>query len=189
MTKQDLRKTLRAARHTHVDALPDAVRALVFHRPPAPFLQMIPPGAAIGLYRANPHEAPTASYAKFLFEAGHELGLPRFAESTSPMEFARFTDPFEESDLETGPFDLLQPVAEAEAITPAVIVVPLIGFTARGERLGQGGGHYDRWLADHPDGIAVGLGWDCQLVDQLPTEPHDRSLSAIITPTRIYGPF
>ena len=35
----------------------------------------------------------------------------------------------------------------------------------------------------------LGLAWDTQLVDELPIEPHDVPLSAIVTPTRIYGPF
>jgi 5,10-methenyltetrahydrofolate synthetase len=64
--------------------------------------------------------------------------------------------------------------------------VPLVGFTADGQRLGQGGGHYDRWLAAHPDTVAIGLAWDMQLADELPTEPHDRPLAAVVTPTRIY---
>ena len=37
--------------------------------------------------------------------------------------------------------------------------------------------------------LAIGLAWDCQLVDDLPTEPHDCPLNAVITPTRLYGPF
>jgi 5-formyltetrahydrofolate cyclo-ligase len=63
----------------------------------------------------------------------------------------------------------------------------LLGFTRDGHRLGQGGGHYDRWLASHPQVVALGLGWDCQLLDNLPLEPHDCALRAIVTPTRIYG--
>jgi len=35
--------------------------------------------------------------------------------------------------------------------------------------------------------VALGLGWDCQLLDNLPLEPHDHPLRAVITPTRIYG--
>jgi 5-formyltetrahydrofolate cyclo-ligase len=62
-----------------------------------------------------------------------------------------------------------------------------VGFTASGARLGQGGGHYDRWLAEHPGTLAVGLAWDAQLCDTLPTEPHDAPLAAVVTPTRIYG--
>lgn len=70
-----------------------------------------------------------------------------------------------------------------------MLFVPLVGFTAEGARLGQGGGHYDRWLADHPDTTAIGLAWDGQRVDDLPTEAHDIPLAAVVTPTRIYGPF
>ena len=187
--KDDLRKALRAARREHVEALPDSVRGLVFHRPPAPLLDLVPLGAIVGLYRANAHEAPAASYARFFFERGHELALPRFASRESQMDFARFADPFDEEDLEPGPFGLLQPFADAPSLTPDVLIVPLLGFTAQGVRLGQGGGHYDRWLADHPATMAIGLAWDCQSVEDLPVEPHDRPLAAVVTSTRIYGPF
>ena len=64
-----------------------------------------------------------------------------------------------------------------------------MGFTAQGKRLGQGGGHYDRWLASRPATLRIGLAWDAQLVEELPVEPHDMALNAIVTPTRLYGPF
>ena len=189
VTKSDLRKSLRAARRAHVEALPDSMRTLMFMRPPAPLMDMIPEGAAIGFYRAGSYEAPTASYARSFFEQGRTLALPRFAHEDAPMEFARFTAPFNESDLEEGPFGILQPEADAPAMQPQVLFVPLVGCTAQGARLGQGGGHYDRWLTEHPGTVAIGLAWDCQLVDHLPTEPHDARLTAVVTPTRIYGPF
>ena len=188
-TKQALRKALRAERRRHVAALPDATRALLFRVPPAPLAALVPNGATIGLYRANPHEAPTASYARHFGELGHTLALPRFAHREAAMEFALHTDPFGESDLEVGPYGLMQPLADAMAITPDVLFVPLLGFTADGHRLGQGGGHYDRWLAAHPGVPAIGMAWDCQLVDDLPHEEHDRPMSAVVTPTRLYGPF
>ncbi len=188
-TKAALRQALRAARRRHVAALPDATRALLFRVPPAPLAALIPDGATIGLYRAGPNEAPAAAYARHFLERGNTIALPRFADRDAPMEFALHTDPFEESDLEAGPFGLLQPLAQAEAAVPDVVIAPLIGFTADGHRLGQGGGHYDRWLAAHPDAIAIGLAWDAQLVEELPHEPHDRTLAAVVTPTRLYGPF
>ena len=189
LTKDDLRKTLRARRRDTVAALPDSIRGLVFHRPPAPLLELVPEGAVIGLYRANAFEAPAGSYAKFFLERGHELALPRFAHREAAMEFARFSDPFDEEDLEVGPFGLLQPFADAPVLTPDVLFVPLVGFTESGHRLGQGGGHYDRWLGANPDATPIGLAWDCQSVDILPLEDHDRPLSAVVTPTRFYGPF
>ena len=188
-TKAALRRALRAERHRHVAALPDATRALLFRVPPAPLRPLVAPGAAIGLYRAGPHEAPAGGYARYFHQEGHPIALPRFASREAPMEFALHTDPFGESDLETGPFGLLQPLAEAESVVPEVLIVPLIGFTADGRRLGQGGGHYDRWLEAHPGNTAIGLAWDMQLIEDLPHEPHDRALAAVVTPTRLYGPF
>ena len=189
MTKDELRKKLRKARRDTVAALPQSMRGLVFHRPPAPLLDMVPEGAVVGLYRTGPFEAPAASYARFFLERGHELALPRFASRTAAMEFARFSDPYDEEDLEVGPFGILQPFADAPAMVPDVVFVPLVGFTETGLRLGQGGGHYDRWLADHPDVAPIGLAWDSQKVDLLPLEEHDRPLRAVVTPTRIFGPF
>ena len=188
MTKDELRKQLLSARRDHVAALPDSMRALVFHRPPGPLLDMVPEGAVIGLYRANPFEAPAASYAKFFLDRGHEIALPRFASRNAPMEFARHSDPFDEEDLEVGPYGLLQPFPDAPVLDPEVLFVPLVGFTAEGQRLGQGGGHYDRWLADRPGATPIGLAWDCQLAEELPVEEHDQLLRAIVTPTRLYGP-
>ena len=170
-------------------ALPDSMRSLVFHRPPAPLLDLIPDGSVVGLYRADPFEAPATAYAKFFLDRGHEVALPRFATRNSAMEFARHSDPFDEEDLEVGPFGLLQPFAEAPALDPQVLFVPLVGFTDSGDRLGQGGGHYDRWLENRENVTTIGLAWDCQLAEGLPTEPHDQRLDAVVTPTRIYGPF
>lgn len=187
--KAELRKTLRAARREHVAAQSPSIRSLLFNRPPAPLLDLIDAGAIIGLYRATDNEAPTASYAKFFYERGHRIALPRFATSQSAMIFAEFTDPFGESDLVDGAFGMKQPDVSAEALVPDVLFVPLIGFTARGNRLGQGGGHYDRWLAGHDGKTAIGLAWDVQLVEDLPEERHDHPLTAVVTPTRLYGPF
>jgi 5-formyltetrahydrofolate cyclo-ligase len=186
-TKSELRKTLRAARKAHVEALPDHIRGLLFHRPPAPLLARIPQEAVIGVYHAGPWEAPAAAYARFFHEAGHTIALPHFAHPTAPMTFAHHSDPYTQDDLEVGPFGILQPAAVAEALIPDVLFVPLVGFTPSLDRLGQGGGHYDRWLAEHPPLLAIGLAWDAQTRDTLPTEPHDKALDAVVTPTRIYG--
>ncbi len=186
-SKSDLRNVLRKARREHVAAQPDSIRALLFHRPPAPLLKRIGPDATVGLYHANEHEAPAHGYAKFFHEAGHTIALPHFADEQSPMAFRQHTDPFGESDLADGPFGLRQPSSDASEVKPDLLFVPLIGFTPEGDRLGQGGGHYDRWLAEHPGRMTIGLAWDVQLCETLPTEPHDIALDAIVTPTRIYG--
>lgn len=186
-SKAELRQQLKAARKAHVAALPETILGLLFRQPPAPLLKQIPEGATIGLYRATPVEAPASRYAAHFLEAGHRIALPRFADRAGAMEFAVWSDPFGDSDLEPGPYGLLQPGPEADTVVPEVLFVPLVGFTADCQRLGQGGGHYDRWLADQPDTLTIGLAWDCQLCDSLPLEPHDVPLRAVVTPTRLYG--
>ena len=105
------------------------------------------------------------------------------------MEFADHSDPFGQSDLVAAPFGEKQPVNNAETVEPDILFIPLLGFTTDGARLGQGGGHYDRWLAAHPGKTKVGLAWDVQCVDSIPDEAHDQRLDAVVTPTRLYGPF
>lgn len=63
-----------------------------------------------------------------------------------------------------------------------LVVLPLIGFDARGFRLGSGGGYYDRWLAtQRPRPYCVGYGYALQEVESLPTEPWDQGLDAVCT--------
>ena len=183
--KQALRKQLKAARCAAVEALPASMSGLVFRHPPAPLLAKIPVGATIGLYHATPHEAPTTAYAQWFHERGFPLALPWFAQRGAAMRFRLWTDPYADL-LVPDPYGALQPAANAGEVIPEVVFVPLVGFTAQGERLGQGGGHYDRWLEANRSALAIGLAWDCQMVETLPCEAHDRQLAAVVTPTRLY---
>ena len=66
---------------------------------------------------------------------------------------------------------------------PDVVVVPCVGFTSGGHRLGYGGGYYDRWLAAHRHVVAVGVAWSFAEID-LPSfaaQGHDVTLACIVT--------
>ncbi len=184
--KSALRKRLRSLRQDHVSALPDSMRALMFRRPPSSAVARLGEQATIGLYSAVSAEAPTLAYARWFHENGHPLALPWFADRAAGMTFRTWPDPYDDEGFETGPFGHIQPRSENAPVVPDAVIVPLIGFTAQCDRIGQGMGHYDRWLATNPDALAIGLAWDCQLVDALPLEPHDRKLHMIVTPTRAY---
>jgi 5-formyltetrahydrofolate cyclo-ligase len=79
--------------------------------------------------------------------------------------------------------------AEAEALPAeamSMIVLPLVGFDPTGQRLGMGGGWYDRTLAFRRDAVApppwlVGVGFAMQKLDALPAEPWDVPLDAVCT--------
>jgi len=184
--KAALRRTYRQARAEHVETLPAGLRALMLSRPPAPLVEMMPEGMAVGIYHPSGSEASTLGWARWLAENGRRVALPWFASRGAPMEFRIWDNPWDEDLLKPGPWRALQPLRSSETVIPGLVVVPLLAFTGDGHRLGQGGGHYDRWLAAHPQVPAIGLAWDCQVAEDLPVEPHDRALAAVVTPTRIY---
>jgi len=71
------------------------------------------------------------------------------------------------------------------------IILPLVGFDAQGHRLGTGGGYYDRWLAaprTTPRPRYLGYAYALQQVEQIPCEPWDVRLDAIITEKGILWP-
>lgn len=69
-----------------------------------------------------------------------------------------------------------------------VALVPGLVFDVRGNRLGYGRGYFDRLLAMlRPDCLKIGLAFDCQIVEAVPSEAHDRPVDLIVTPTRILG--
>ena len=66
-----------------------------------------------------------------------------------------------------------------------LILIPLLAFDAYGQRLGRGAGYYDRTLATRPQGSCkpylLGLGYACQRMDRLPTDPWDAPLEGVLT--------
>lgn len=91
-------------------------------------------------------------------------------------------------ELERGRFGLSQPtgprlgptaIAEADAV-----VVPALAVDRFGIRLGRGGGYYDRALVHaRPDAVLVTVVFDDERIDELPREPHDRPVTAVVTPS------
>jgi 5-formyltetrahydrofolate cyclo-ligase len=74
------------------------------------------------------------------------------------------------------------PEADVDPAWPDVVIVPGLAFTAAGDRLGQGGGWYDRFLAGaRADCVAIGVCFTEQVVDSLPVEPHDVAMSLVVT--------
>jgi len=82
----------------------------------------------------------------------------------------------------------LLPFGNGLKIAPTLILLPLLAFTPRGDRLGYGGGYYDRTLANlraktRAEGeiFACGVAYAGQEVDTLPTDDHDERLDGILT--------
>ncbi|MCR2834030.1 5-formyltetrahydrofolate cyclo-ligase [Parerythrobacter lacustris] len=184
--KMTLRREMRARRRDFVASLPEQVRGLILSRPPQAVVDRLAGCRTIGFYHPVGDEAPAVGWARWFAEQGHRIALPRFDDAHAPMEFALWTQPWDDSEIEPGPFRAMQPRADTEVVQPDAVIVPLLAFTESGHRLGQGGGHYDRWLEAHGPVTAIGLAWDVQVVDSIPLETHDMRLDGVVTPTRIY---
>ena len=76
------------------------------------------------------------------------------------------------------------PSCDGAVVVPDVVLVPCVGFTTDGHRLGYGGGYFDRWLAQHPDVTSVGVAWaNSEIASaEFAAQPHDQALTLIVTP-------
>lgn len=70
---------------------------------------------------------------------------------------------------------------------PDVVLVPCVGFTREGYRLGYGGGYFDRWLSAHPGVTTIGIAWSAAET-AFPVEAHDRALTLILTERELIAP-
>lgn len=90
--------------------------------------------------------------------------------------------PYEESRLELGSFHIEEPTGN-NTVDPSeieLIVVPAVAYDRKGNRLGRGKGFYDRLLKT-TKATKIGVGYEFQLYDEIPTEPHDVGMDIIIT--------
>lgn len=82
-------------------------------------------------------------------------------------------------------FKILEPIGEAEEIDKeTVMIIPGVAFSENGERVGYGGGYYDRFL-ENKNNKLIALAYECQIYKELPVEEHDIKIPTIITEERI----
>lgn len=157
---------------------PAASLELIQHYPAAQFR-----GKTIGAYWPIKDEFDIGPLMSALMAQGETIALPAILRKHHPLEFRRYAP---ETTLERGPYGTHQPPKSSPALTPHIILMPLLAFTHDGERLGYGGGYYDRTLAElraAHDVFACGVAFAAQEAQSLPTETHDMRLDGILTET------
>jgi 5-formyltetrahydrofolate cyclo-ligase len=112
------------------------------------------------------------------------VGVPVILGAGQALRFRAWTP---QTAMVAGEFGALIP-ASGDWITPQVVIVPLVGFDARGYRLGYGGGFYDRTLeglrAAGP-AVAIGFAFAAQEMAEVPIEDTDQRLDMIVTETGV----
>ena len=134
-------------------------------------------------YRNLSWETGTEELLERLWSSGIQVALPKVLGDTMEFFHVRSTN-----DLSEGAFHILEPKDTCEQIRwpGAPILVPGLAFSRQGNRLGKGGGYYDKFLAKEPDHPTIALAYEFQMTDEVPCEEHDRPVSMIVTESGIY---
>lgn len=143
----------------------------------------------IASYHSFSGEIDTVEINKALRLAGHHMALPVIhPEEKGLMDFYSYEKP---EDLILNRFKIPEPVVSEENLVQPhkleVVIVPLVGFNEKGERLGMGGGYYDRMLKKIScECLTLGLAYDFQLIPEIKSQTWDMPLDEVITPTKHY---
>jgi len=184
--KTSLRAIARQRRRDFVAALDPLAHRLAFKAVPSPLARRISEAQVVALYMAVDDEAPAQRMAAQLLTLGKTVALPRVLDRLGSMDFLAWRP---EDSLVPGPFRTSHPEPGDGPVTPDAIFAPLVGFDRAMNRLGQGGGYYDRAFARFPDALRVGIGWSAQEMDAVPADPWDLPLDIIMTEVElIEGP-
>ncbi len=119
-------------------------------------------------------------------DSGKSLLLPRWNEAQARYDVAQVRCRSE--DLEPGQFGIAEPLARCQVVEPVNIdlaLVPGLAFSPYGERLGRGKGHFDGLLRGAIKATKMGTAFEEQLLEKIPTEPHDERVDWVAMPTRL----
>jgi 5-formyltetrahydrofolate cyclo-ligase len=175
--KTALRLRMRGLRRRLAAEAPDAADRVAELVP----LEQLPPYKAFAIYHPQGSELDPVPLARRLAERGAATLLP-VAETRERALVFRVWSP--NLPLEPDAVGVPAPPRMAGSLSPQLVIAPLLAFDRHGGRLGQGGGHYDRTLANlRANGrvFILGLAYAGQEVEAIPMEPHDQRLDAVLT--------
>lgn len=181
--KQLLRRTVLAGRAD----LPDGVLAAAGQAIARALLGLpsVQGAQVVAAYAALPGELPTWQLIDALVERGATVLLPTL-EAGAALTWRAYAG---QDSLSSGRYGLLEPAPDAAAYPLAaadVVVLPGLCYDGRGNRLGRGGGSYDRAIEDvSVQAVTIGIALDHDVIDVVPVESHDRRVKMIVTPTRV----
>ena len=134
------------------------------------------------VYLSFSSEAPTDGLIERLLEKGYKVCCPRIENGAlCAVEYGE--------DLTLSEFGIREPVGQAYTGKIDVAITPLLAVDGEGNRLGYGGGYYDRYFKNKPQVERMGYCYECQLVKSVPTETGDERLDMVVTEKRIEKKF
>ena len=139
----------------------------------------------IGTYISFRDELDTKKLNQYLLERELNLALPAMDSQTKEINFFMY---HKDTELEENKFSILEPKNKDKVIFPKIILIPLLGYSKSGFRLGYGGGYYDKYLSKNGIGDVkkIGIAFSFQEVEEIPVEDHDERLDWILTEKHLY---
>ena len=139
----------------------------------------------IGTYISFRDELDTKKLNQFLLERELNLALPAIDFQTKEINFFMYQ---KNTELIENKFSILEPKNKDKVIFPKIILIPLLGYSKSGFRLGYGGGYYDKYLSKNGIGDVkkIGIAFSFQEVEEIPVEDHDERLDWILTEKHLY---
>ncbi len=131
-------------------------------------------------------EAGTEAILKEAWRCGKTVAVPK-VESAGRMQFYKINSL---SGLQTGAYGIPEPVGTSQACVfpdpsrPSLMILPGTVFDLQGGRIGYGGGFYDGFLGQYPFLRKMALGFELQIVEQIPTDETDLKLDWLLTEKR-----
>lgn len=179
-SKSNLRTQIRE-RLKNISLAVRAVESMELCRRLEPQLQS---ARAILFYAPLPDELDVWPLLESLLKMPKVCALPAFDDATQFYTARRVKNL--ETDIFTGKFGVSEPLKTCDEILLNkfdLLLVPGVAFDLNGNRLGRGRGFYDRILSNR-SGIKCGVGYDFQVFEKIPAEPHDATVDFIVTPNR-----
>ena len=139
----------------------------------------------IGTYISFRDELDTNKLNQYLLERELNLALPAIDFQTKEINFFMY---HKNTELIENKFSILEPKNKDKVIYPKIILIPLLGYSKSGFRLGYGGGYYDKYLSKNGIGNEkkIGIAFSFQEVEEIPVEDHDERLDWILTEKHLY---
>jgi len=137
------------------------------------------------VYVSKPREVHTRALISLLLAQGKSVVVPIIEKDTKTLRLSYLDDP---AVLSQSTFNVLEPVGHelpAQASDVKAVIIPMLAFDKRGNRLGYGAGYYDRFLTTHPHLTRIGIAFACQELTEIPADPTDAGMDMIVTDTGI----
>ena len=173
MDKKELRNTIKALKKQHTkDQLLEQSEVILSKLEQHLDFQK---ANVVMIYSALPDEVQTSAFLE-KWRHKKKIILPTVVgDDIIPVELA------ENTGFAVGDFNILEPQNEPYNGDYDLIVVPGVAFDRKGNRIGRGRGYYDRFLCKHLNVKRIGICFDFQLVDEVPTEPNDIRMDEVIS--------